>query len=73
MEMREPRDGLHVAPKSRSPVRVYRLYNIDQGRNGEPFGMCDECMDGYRVEGCLLRKVADKAIGHCEHPGHESD
>ena len=55
-----------------SEVRLWRFYNIEEGKWGEPFTMCDSCRSEYRVpDGLVMNVVADGARGSCNHCGGE--
>lgn len=57
--------------KRESPVRLYRFYNIEQSKYGEPFAMCDECREAYESPNYVyMRKVADRAVEGCQGQDH---
>lgn len=53
-------------------VRLYRFYNLDQAKHGEPFAMCDDHMDAYKkgrkpaAPQLILEKIADQAVWPCD-------
>jgi len=59
--------GVEWPVMKHSPVSVYRFYNYDVDKYGEPFRLCDDCAKKQIVPAnCDLRKLADKAIGECQ-------
>ncbi len=36
---------------------LIRLFNIEQGKYGEPFALCDSCFRGYSVAGCHVERI----------------
>lgn len=47
-------------------VRLYRFYNWEKSRHGEPFALCDRHVKQQPVPGsCVLVKLADKALLGC--------
>lgn len=52
--------------------RLYRYFNFEQERYGEPFALCDECYSNQpRPDGTTLVKIADGATGDCEGHAHQ--
>jgi hypothetical protein len=62
--------------ESHVPVRLYRIFNIEQSRHGEPFAMCDGCFkvweEAVRGRGLLVTKIADGALVPCGRSGVET-
>ncbi|HZT29746.1 MAG TPA: hypothetical protein VFA33_07685 [Bryobacteraceae bacterium] len=55
-------------------VRLYRFYNYaanrGQGRYGEPFALCDRCVERQPVPAhCQLYRLADQALMPCHKCG----
>jgi hypothetical protein len=49
-----------------SEVRLYRFYNWEQNKGGEPFALCDECHPKQPVpSGCFLYLLANDAVIPC--------
>lgn len=47
-------------------TRLYRFYNMDLSRYGEPFALCDAHADTQKIpSNCDLQKIADKAVQAC--------
>ena len=52
-------------------VRLYRFYNLDKDKNGEPFAECDAHIEAYRkgrkpaAPQLILVKIADEAVWPC--------
>ena len=53
-----------------SEVRLYRFFNINVGKRGEPWAMCDKHKRDYRPpHSCVVEHLADKTdwpCGWCE-------
>jgi hypothetical protein len=55
-------------------IRLYRFYNWEQSKDGEPFALCDECALHQPVpEGCVIRKIANDALQPCNRCGATQD
>ena len=53
-------------------VRLYRFYNMELSRHGEPFALCDVCRQRQRVPGlCLIEKLANQAVLPCDRCGRQ--
>jgi hypothetical protein len=49
-----------------SPVRLYRFYNWQVSKHGEPFSLCDECLKKQPVPpNFYLEKMADNSASPC--------
>ena len=48
-------------------VGLYRLYNLDHSRYGEPFALCADHVKALedRVPYCMLKKIANEALDPC--------
>ena len=49
-------------------MRLYRLYNVESHKYGEPFALCDEhapVLKDLVREYCFMRKIADRAVDPC--------
>jgi hypothetical protein len=54
------------APKSKGAVRLYRFYNWEQNKYGEPFALCDACRPKQLVpDECVLHVIANQALWSC--------
>ena len=54
-------------------IRLYRFYNWEQSRSGEPFALCDGCFKTQPTpEGCILRLIANQALEPCNRCGEEA-
>ena len=52
------------------PVRLYRFYNMEKSRYGEPFALCDQCKPRQVVPAvCYLEKIADESVWACINCG----
>jgi hypothetical protein len=55
----------------RARPRLYRYFNYEHNKEGEPFALCDECWRNQpRPAGTDLRKIADGAVADCQGPHH---
>lgn len=53
-------------------VGLYRFYNWQVDKHGEPFALCDNHVKLQPIpEGCNLVKLADKATKACEGVGDQ--
>lgn len=56
---------------STKKISLYRFYNLDKEKHGEPFAMCDTHMVGYQhsrkpaAPQLILEKIADEAVWPC--------
>lgn len=49
-------------------VGLYRFYNWEVSKSGEPFALCEAHAESQVVPGnCTLEKIADGALRHCEN------
>ncbi len=52
-------------------VRLYRFYNLDKEKHGEPFAECDSHIEAYKrgrkpaAPQLILEKIADDALWSC--------
>lgn len=47
-------------------IRLYRFYNFDEDKEGEPFALCDECIKKQVTPPyCYLHKIANDALIGC--------
>ncbi len=62
-----------MGPK-RVQVRLYRFFNIDADKYGEPFALCDGCKPKQPIpESCILSLIAIGAIDPCDLCGTQED
>jgi len=48
-------------------VRLYRFYNYEAGKDGEPFALCDDCRKEQPVpEFTVLNLIAHVALAPCK-------
>lgn len=48
-------------------VSLYRFYNMDVAKHGEPFRLCEACRQLQPIpEACQLEMLAFDAVGECE-------
>lgn len=48
-------------------VGLYRFFNAQAGRYGDPFRMCESCAKLQTIpQACTLEKMADNATGECQ-------
>ncbi len=56
--------------KTKSRVRLYRFYNMEVNREGNPFALCDEHKANFNPPvlqdgSCFIKKIADQAVDAC--------
>lgn len=52
------------------PARLYRFYNWEVSKHGEPFALCDECLKKQPCPAnCTLVKIALDAGRECQGVG----
>ncbi|HEC36782.1 hypothetical protein LCGC14_0641330 [marine sediment metagenome] len=52
--------------KEKKKIRLYRFYNMNVSKDGEPFAMCDYHKETYQVPpSCIMNKIADKSKISC--------
>jgi len=57
-----------------SQVRLYRFFNFEVGKRGEPWAMCDPHYKNYRPPiTCIIEKLADQAEWPCNQCEQETD
>lgn len=55
-------------------AKLFRLYNIDLNRYGEPFALCEEHEKVQEIpENCMLIMIAIEAVEECNTCWQESD
>lgn len=60
--------------KQRKAVRLYRFYNFNVGKSGEPIAICDFHILTQKIPpACVLNKIADKANEQCNRCAYERD
>jgi hypothetical protein len=58
-------------------VRLYRFYNLDKEKRGEPFAECDHHIEAFKrgrkpaAPQLILEKIADEALWSCNKCDHE--
>jgi hypothetical protein len=58
--------------KCQGEVAVYRFYNYEQSKYGEPFALCEAHKKEQPVpRGCMIAKLAEKALQHCIKLGED--
>jgi hypothetical protein len=54
-------------------IRLYRFYNWQISKHGEPFALCDQCKKEQPVpEYCQIECIANEALWPCNRCGKES-
>ncbi len=54
-------------------TRLYKIFNGNEGKHGEPFGMCDDHYNAWTSRGfprgdhLLVEKIADDTTLPCNH------
>lgn len=70
MEHAPDRQIVQSIRKQKPQVRLYRFFNMERDKHGEPFALCDVCVEKQRVpKGCLLNRIADGALMACKKCG----
>ena len=60
-------------------IRLYRFYNLDEEKHGEPFAECDDHINEYKrkrkpaAPQLILEKIADQAVWPCNKCQWEAD
>ena len=55
-----------VETRCKGIVSLYRFYNWEKGRHGEPFALCEAHFEKQPTpSGCILQKLADNSLISC--------
>ena len=64
---------------SKKNVSLYRFFNLDENKHGEPFAECDTHINEYKrrkkpaAPQLILEKIAHEAIWSCKKCEHDAD
>lgn len=51
-------------------VNLYQITNLEQGKKGEPFGMCDKCFKKWdKKVNVFWQKIGENTIYPCNECG----
>ena len=53
--------------KKKNLIKLYRFYNLNVGKYGEPFGLCDKHFKTYKIpDNVVMTCIASNTVYPCE-------